>query len=44
MGNCNFKKEKNQEDPEANAISKNHFNLNYIIGKGGFGKVILIKS
>jgi len=40
MGNCNFKKEKNSSDPASVAISKNLFNLNYIIGKGGFGKVI----
>lgn len=40
MGNCNFKKEKNSTDSSAVAISKNLFNLNYIIGKGGFGKVI----
>ena len=42
MGSCNFKKEKNTSDPNSAAISKNLFNLNYIIGKGGFGKVINI--
>ena len=39
MGNCNFKKDKNSSDSTAVAISKNLFTLNYIIGKGGFGKV-----
>ena len=39
MGNCNFKKDKTSSDAQTNAISKNLFNLHYIIGKGGFGKV-----
>ena len=39
MGNCNFKKDKESEDSQVSVISKNLFNLHYIIGKGGFGKV-----
>jgi hypothetical protein len=41
MGNCNFKKEKN-EDEKSLAPTKNLFLSHYIIGKGGFGKVIII--
>jgi hypothetical protein len=40
MGNCNFKKDNTTTDSQANAMSKNLFNLHYIIGKGGFGKVL----
>lgn len=36
MGNCDFKK----SEPEVNpGISKVNFQLHYIIGKGGYGKV-----
>jgi hypothetical protein len=40
MGNCNFKKTSTTTDTQSNAMSKNLFNLHYIIGKGGFGKVL----
>lgn len=36
MGNCHFKTE-TQEVPQG--INKNYFNLHYVIGRGGFGKV-----
>ena len=44
MGNCNFKKEKASAETGSVAISKNLFNMHYIIGKGGFGKVNLNKT
>jgi hypothetical protein len=35
MGNCDFKKE-----PESNpGISKMNFQMHYVIGRGGYGKV-----
>mmetsp|Transcript_11127 Transcript_11127/g.11215 ORF Transcript_11127/g.11215 Transcript_11127/m.11215 type:complete len:177 (+) Transcript_11127:19-549(+) len=37
MGNCNFKAEKDKDSVDA--ISKNHFQYQYAIGRGGFGKV-----
>ena len=49
MGNCNFKAEKDKDSIEGNlyykltnssiAISKNQFQFQYAIGRGGFGKV-----
>lgn len=38
MGNCNFKTEKEEQGA---VLNKNQFNLHYIIGRGGFGKVKL---
>ncbi len=48
MGNCNFKADKDKDSvsckpptgthPSA-AVSKNHFQFHYVIGRGGFGKV-----
>jgi hypothetical protein len=36
MGNCDFKK----NEPDNNAgISKANFQMHYVIGKGGYGKV-----
>lgn len=37
MGNCNFKTE--YETDNVVAVTKNHFQFHYVIGKGGFGKV-----
>ena len=37
MGNCNFKAEKDKDS--VNAVSKNQFQFQYAIGRGGFGKV-----
>jgi serine/threonine protein kinase len=37
MGNCNFKTE--FETDNVVAVTKNHFQFHYVIGKGGFGKV-----
>lgn len=37
MGNCNFKTE--YETDNIVAVTKNHFQFHYVIGKGGFGKV-----
>jgi cell division protein FtsB len=37
MGNCNFKTEYEQDNIVA--VTKNHFQFHYVIGKGGFGKV-----
>jgi hypothetical protein len=39
MGNCNFKTDKPEEDKDGNAMSKNLYDMQYIIGRGGFGKV-----
>lgn len=48
MGNCNFKADKDKDSvsseyqhPDSNsaAVSKNHFQFHYVIGRGGFGKV-----
>jgi serine/threonine protein kinase len=39
MGNCNFKTDKAEEDLSNNVMSKNLYNLQYIVGRGGFGKV-----
>lgn len=37
MGNCDFKK----TEPNNNAgISKANFQMHYVIGKGGYGKVL----
>ena len=38
MGNCDFKKEK-PEEIDNNIVSKQMYNFQYIIGRGGFGKV-----
>lgn len=38
MGNCDFKTEKSDNEKVA-TMNKNMFLLQYIIGKGGFGKV-----
>lgn len=50
MGNCNFKDKKSGGNSEGiwhllneEKISKNLFNYLYVIGKGGFGRVICIK-
>lgn len=37
MGNCNFKSE--AEKDNVTVISKNNFQFQYVIGRGGFGKV-----
>jgi serine/threonine protein kinase len=49
MGNCNFKTEYEQDNVAGNfdvlmlirniAMTKNHFQFHYVIGRGGFGKV-----
>lgn len=47
MGNCNFKSEYENDNVTGTlvnihnslAITKNHFQFHYVIGKGGFGKV-----
>lgn len=49
MGNCSFKADAfDQVEPSKlfddlilllAIITKNHFNFNYVIGRGGFGKV-----
>jgi hypothetical protein len=37
MGNCDFKK---KEEPSQNlSISKVNFQMHYVIGRGGYGKV-----
>ena len=41
MGSCEFKKEESVSNV---AISKANFQLHYVIGKGGYGKVFLYKS
>jgi hypothetical protein len=41
MGNCNFKSEKAEEEVDKNMMSKNIYDMQYIIGRGGFGKVWL---
>jgi hypothetical protein len=40
MGNCNFKTDDNKEEDKNNVMSKNLYIMQYIIGKGGFGKVL----
>jgi serine/threonine protein kinase len=37
MGNCNFKSE--PEKDNVTVVTKNHFMFQYVIGRGGFGKV-----
>jgi len=37
MGNCGFKNDKESENPTA--LTRNHFQFMYVIGRGGFGKV-----
>ena len=37
MGNCSFKTEKEEES--AKKVTKEDYMLNYVIGRGGFGKV-----
>lgn len=51
MGNCNFKTEQETDNVTCKislifmtivvfiAMSKNHFQFHYVIGRGGFGKV-----
>lgn len=49
MGNCNFKTEYENDNVtgtlynftnyEHLAVTKNHFQFHYVIGRGGFGKV-----
>ena len=49
MGNCNFKTEYENDNVTGNsltstysaiiAVTKNHFQFHYVIGRGGFGKV-----
>jgi hypothetical protein len=36
MGNCDFKKTEPNNNP---GISKANFQMHYVIGKGGYGKV-----
>ena len=45
MGNCVFKDIKN-EHPDAldNLLSKNSFEKQYVVGRGGFGKVWKVQS
>ena len=49
MGNCNFKSGDKSPERQSNliiepshqkAMSKNAFTMKYVIGKGGFGKVL----
>ena len=40
MGNCSLKK----EGEVCTVLSKNNFRFIHVIGKGGFGKVILLKE
>jgi hypothetical protein len=37
MGNCHYKSENEQDNIKK--IGKNDFTFNYVIGRGGFGKV-----
>ena len=37
MGNCAFKSDK--ENEASVALTRNHFQFLYVIGRGGFGKV-----
>lgn len=37
MGNCDFTTKKTEE--EAASINKNYFHQQYVIGKGGYGRV-----
>ena len=37
MGNCSFETDKG--DDASVAINRNHFVYDYVIGRGGFGKV-----
>lgn len=37
MGSCNFKSE--PEKDNVTVVTKNHFQFQYVIGRGGFGKV-----
>ncbi len=47
MGNCNFKPEYENDNVTGKcaggnapaAVTKNHFQFQYVIGRGGFGKV-----
>jgi len=41
MGTCAFKQD---GIDETNQISKSSFYFHYVIGKGGFGKVIIINK
>jgi hypothetical protein len=38
MGNCDFKKSEPEPNP---GISKVNFQLHYVVGRGGYGKVFL---
>lgn len=40
MGNCNFKTDKGENDNQ-HSMTKNLYTMHYIIGRGGFGKVLL---
>jgi hypothetical protein len=46
MGNCNFENEKtegvNGRSSLNLGLSKNSFQLHYIVGNGGFGKVLTL--
>lgn len=41
MGNCDFKTDK-QATQNDNQMGRNMFIMHYIIGRGGFGKVIQV--
>jgi len=43
MGNCQFKTEGLNEQQKSVVIAKSHFQMGYIIGKGGFGKVWVVQ-
>ena len=42
MGNCQFKTETEQENIKK--ITKNDFTFEYVIGRGGFGKVWKVEN
>ena len=42
MGNCNFKSEPERDN--VTVVTKNHFTFQYVIGRGGFGKVWKIQK
>ena len=37
MGACNFRAEQDKDNVQV--LTKNHFHFQYVIGRGGFGKV-----
>ena len=42
MGNCNFRTPKDKDS--VIHISRNNFDMNYALGRGGFGKVWRVNS